>query len=133
MMLSLVLPIVKEVAGMTLAQNIRYLRKLHNMSQDKLAEELGYKSFTTIQKWESGVSEPPLRVLRELASLYDVDMDDLSNVSLESSSSSTSAHNDTTFNRLWTYYEKLNPEGQKKILEELEDLSEHPKYKKISR
>ena len=45
---------------MVLGKNIRYLRKQKDMSQDKLAELLGYKSFTTIQKWESGVAEPYL-------------------------------------------------------------------------
>lgn len=44
------------------AKNIRFLRKRAELSQDKLAEMLGYKSFTTIQKWESGVSEPSMAV-----------------------------------------------------------------------
>lgn len=30
-------------------KNIRYLRKLTNMTQEELADKLGYKSFTTIQ------------------------------------------------------------------------------------
>ena len=69
---------------MTLAKNIRYLRKKNAWSQDFLAEKLGYKSYTTIQKWEMGVSEPPLKVLKTLAELFDVDMNDLANVDLES-------------------------------------------------
>lgn len=68
---------------MCLAQNIRYLRKKKNMSQDLLAEKLGYKSYTTIQKWESGVSEPPFKQLKIMAELFDVDMDDLAKVNLE--------------------------------------------------
>ena len=62
---------------MTIANNIRYLRLKHGMSQDELAEKLGYKSFTTIQKWESGVSTPPLRIFISIAELFDVDIDDL--------------------------------------------------------
>lgn len=58
-------------------KNIRYLRKLNNMSQDKLAEKLGYKSFTTIQKWESGNSEPSLKKLNQLSEIFNVDIDEL--------------------------------------------------------
>lgn len=62
---------------MVLGKNIRYLRKQKNMSQDKLAELLGYKSFTTIQKWESGVAEPPFKTLVKIADLFRVDVDTL--------------------------------------------------------
>lgn len=63
-------------------KNIRYLRKLNNMSQDKLAEKLGYKSFTTIQKWESGNSEPSLKKLNQLADIFNVDIDKLATTDL---------------------------------------------------
>lgn len=68
---------------MSLSKNIRYLRKQHDWSQDYIAEKLGYKSYTTIQKWEMGTSEPPLKKLRELAELFKVDIDDLAKVDLE--------------------------------------------------
>lgn len=68
---------------MALAQNIRYLRKKQGWGQDILAEKLGYKSYTTIQKWESGVSEPPLKVVHALADLFNVDINDLTNSDLE--------------------------------------------------
>lgn len=60
---------------MSLADNIRFLRRKQGMSQDKLAELLGYKSYTTIQKWESGVSEPPLKKVHAIADLFHVDID----------------------------------------------------------
>ena len=43
-----------EVRNMAFSNNLRYLRKKYDMSQEDLANKLGYKSFTTIQKWESG-------------------------------------------------------------------------------
>jgi len=43
---------------MNFSNNLRFLRKSHGYSQEFIAEKLGYKSFTTVQKWESGVSEP---------------------------------------------------------------------------
>lgn len=70
---------------MALAKNIRYLRKKMGYSQDDVAEKLGYKSYTTIQKWEMGTSEPPLNKLKELAVLFNVNMNDLANSDLEHS------------------------------------------------
>ncbi|WP_455257692.1 helix-turn-helix domain-containing protein [Peptoniphilus asaccharolyticus] len=68
---------------MSLSKNIRYLRKQKGMSQDELAEKLNYKSYTTIQKWESGVSEPPLSKTHELANIFDVSINKLVNSDLE--------------------------------------------------
>ena len=65
------------------AKNVRFLRKRAGMSQDRLAELLGYKSFTTIQKWESGASEPPIGVAQKIALMFHVDLDDLLKVDLE--------------------------------------------------
>lgn len=68
---------------MCLAKNIRYLRKKADMSQDKLADILNYKSYTTIQKWESGVAEPSIKVVRQIADLFHVDITDIATVDLE--------------------------------------------------
>ncbi len=67
-----------------LSKNIRYLRKKNEWSQDYIANKLGYRSYTTIQKWEMGTSEPPLKKTRELADLFNVEIDDLTNKDLES-------------------------------------------------
>lgn len=75
----------------TLSKNIRYMRKKKEWSQDYIAQKLGYKSYTTIQKWEMGTSEPPLKKTRELASLFNVDIDDLTNKNLEFPDDETSA------------------------------------------
>ena len=67
---------------MSLGNNIRYLRKQHGMSQDEFAARLGYKSYTTIQKWESGVSEPPIKTADAIAKMFNVDITDLVNADL---------------------------------------------------
>lgn len=69
---------------MSIAKNIRYLRHKKGWGQDLLAEKLGYKSYTTVQKWESGVSEPPLKTVHALSDLFNVDIDDLASTDLES-------------------------------------------------
>lgn len=71
---------------MSLSKNIRYLRKKQGWGQDILAEKLGYKSYTTVQKWESGVSEPPLKILHSLSELFHVDINDLANKDIEADS-----------------------------------------------
>ena len=62
---------------MCLGEDIRFLRTKKGYSQDDIANMLGYKSFTTIQKWESGVSEPPLKALKKLSEIFNIDMNDL--------------------------------------------------------
>ncbi len=71
-----------------IAHNIRFLRKRAGYSQEDLASLLGYKadkSFTTIQKWESGVSTPPLKVFVRMAELFGVDLDDFTYIDLSDS------------------------------------------------
>ena len=93
---------------MCLAKNIRYLRKKKNFSQDYIAEKLGYKSYTTIQKWEMGISEPSIAKLRKLAELFSVEINDMTSVDIEEKEKSGS-----------TYY--TNPETAKEAQEMFED------------
>lgn len=79
---------------MCLGENIRFLRTKKGYSQDDIANKLGYKSFTTIQKWESGVSEPPLKALKKLSEIFNVDMNDLATKKL---STDTSSDNDVYY------------------------------------
>lgn len=59
--------------------NLRYLRKKNSLSQNDLANYLGYKNFTTIQKWEDGTSLPKMNKLIELARYFNIDVDSLLN------------------------------------------------------
>ena len=72
---------------MSFANNIRFLRKQRNISQEELAEMVGYKSFTTIQKWETGDSEPNMGVLRQLADIFHLSISELVETDLENKSS----------------------------------------------
>ena len=49
-----------------LGENLKYLRLKKGLSQDYVAKYLDKKSFTTIQKWESNISEPSLKDTRKL-------------------------------------------------------------------
>ena len=67
---------------MEFSSNLRYLRKERGMSQEDLANKLGYKSFTTIQKWESGVSEPSVSTVKIISDIFGVTMDQIINKDL---------------------------------------------------
>ncbi|WP_302826183.1 helix-turn-helix domain-containing protein [Anaerofustis stercorihominis] len=60
-------------------KNIKFLRKKNDLSQEDLSQKLGYKSFTTIQKWEDEKAEPPLNKFDIIANMFNVSMDDLYN------------------------------------------------------
>lgn len=62
-----------------LSTRLKYYRKRKLLTQNQVANSLGYKSFTTIQKWEDGSSEPPLSILYQLCALYEVSFDVLVN------------------------------------------------------
>lgn len=68
---------------MFLAKNLKFLRLKNGFSQDYIADALGYKSYTTIQKWEMGTSEPSISTLQKLSKMYNVDMDAMYTVDLE--------------------------------------------------
>lgn len=56
---------------------IRFYRKLRGISQEVLADKLGYKSFTTIQKWEDGTSSPPIGTVKKVADILGVTIEEL--------------------------------------------------------
>ena len=62
---------------MYLAKNLKYLRLRSGFSQEYIADKFGYKSYTTIQKWEMGTSEPSVSVLNRLSEMYNTDMDSM--------------------------------------------------------
>lgn len=59
-----------------IAQNIKEIRLLHNMTQLELAERLNY-SDKAISKWERAESTPDISVLVEIAEVFGVSLDRL--------------------------------------------------------
>lgn len=112
---------------MILAKNIRYLRKIHNWSQDYVADKLGYKSYTTIQKWEMGVSEPPIKKLKELAELFNVNMNDLTSKDLElqSGEKEKPSQRDEKVNNIIRLFAEMSEEQQEALLSYAKYLSQN--------
>jgi len=63
--------------AMPFNEKFKQLRKDRGLSQDDVAKAFGYKSFTTIQKWEDGSSYPPAKLLSSLADYFSVSVLDL--------------------------------------------------------
>jgi len=61
---------------MKIAANIRELRKQHSFTQEQLSEALGVTA-SAVYKWESGQSVPEVKMLMELADLFEVSVDTL--------------------------------------------------------
>lgn len=62
---------------MKLNEKLKLIRTKYNFSRTFIANQLGYKTQSTIQKWESGTAEPPIGKLYELAALYKIPITDL--------------------------------------------------------
>ena len=60
----------------TVARNLTELRRANNWTQAELAEKINY-SDKSISKWERGDGLPDLKVLKQLADLFGVTLDDL--------------------------------------------------------
>jgi transcriptional regulator with XRE-family HTH domain len=61
---------------LALSENISKLRKQNAMTQEQLAEALGV-TFASVSKWERGVATPELRLIAEMADLFEVSLDAL--------------------------------------------------------
>ena len=65
-----------------LGKNIRYLRKKREMGQEDLAKLLSRGSYTTVQKWESDSSQPSIKIVKEIADIFNVTIDELVKIDL---------------------------------------------------
>ena len=59
-----------------LGDNLVYLRKVNNLSQEELADSIGV-SRQTLSKWETGESAPDILKSKQLAEIFGVSLDDL--------------------------------------------------------
>ncbi len=62
------------------SENLKYLRKEHHLSQDKLAEKLNEKydthvSKSMISRWERGSTDPQMKYVRMIADFFDLSPD----------------------------------------------------------
>ena len=63
---------------MNLKENLKNIRRDHNLSQEQLAEKLNV-SRQSVSKWESGTAYPEMDKVIQLCKLFDLNIDDLLN------------------------------------------------------
>lgn len=78
-----IIRLAKEVAYIKFDENLRAFRKQKEFSQEYLAEKMNV-SRQTFSKWENGTAMPDLKKLTDLATLFDVSMDELLGTKLTS-------------------------------------------------
>ena len=61
---------------MSLGENLQFLRKKDNITQEQLAEQLDV-SRQSISKWESNTTYPEMDKLMQLCQMFHCSMDDL--------------------------------------------------------
>lgn len=66
----------KKYMKIKIAENIKTLRKQHSFTQEQLSEALGV-TVSAVYKWESGQSVPEVKMLMELADLFEISVDTL--------------------------------------------------------
>lgn len=90
--------------NLTLAENIRTFRKERNLTQERLAEALGV-TVGAVYKWESGLSQPELNMIVELADFFDTSVDALLGYKMKDN------RLDAILKRLGEYCRTLDPEA----------------------
>lgn len=63
-------------------ENLIYLRKISNLTQDSLAISLNVKRYN-VADWEQGRAEPSFKMLSKICSFFDVKIDMMINQKLE--------------------------------------------------
>lgn len=121
---------------MSFGSKVRTLRLRKGIGQNELAEVLGYKSFTTIQKWESGESMPPFAKMKQMAEYFGVTIEFLTEIESEDKPSKEIPLQKPTYSptlvKLVKTAQNLNEEGQGKLSDYADDLDSSGKYRKLS-
>ncbi len=114
-----------------IGDHIRTYRKAKGMTQKELAKLIG-KSYSLIQKYEMGITQPPIDVLEKIAHVLEVSISDLTKKTLVLELPDTIGKvfdfRDDIEKEIDEILDTLNTEGKKKALGYLRDLSLLPKY-----
>lgn len=98
---------------------IRNLREDHDFNQFEIADKLGV-SQSQYQRYESGKRQIPIDILIQLAQIYNVSVDYLLGLSNSKKLSTIDVNTDTK--KVLFYFNRLNTENRKYILEKMAKL-----------
>lgn len=103
---------------MNIGENIKKYRKEKGLTQKELADKIG-KGFSTVQKYELNISQPPIDVLNRIADTLDIDVSKLFYIenTLNQSSEDEAQRQEMYLKELRedtiNKYDSLDPFGQK--------------------
>lgn len=122
---------------MSIAENIKYLRKKNKMTQKELAEKSGL-AVITIQQYEAGKYEPKNESLYKLRKAFNCNIYEIidepfefkiPNVLLESLKPGETVQTvNIRENKLISDYRQLNDKGKLEAVKRVEELTEIKKY-----
>lgn len=108
-----------EIETKTFSLKIKEHRKALNLQQWRLAEILNVKQ-STVANWENGNREPDLNMLVQISDLFKVSLDELLETGFYKNNSSEL--------HILDIFRNLNTEGQSRMVERAEELSEIKRY-----
>ena len=100
-----------------LGRRVKILREENRMTQKDLADKLGFKTYTTITKWEKGENLPRGKDLKELAEFFNVTSDWLLGL-----------NDQRKVSDIDPIYSQLHPPRQHKVY----DFADHQLYEQIN-
>ena len=120
---------------MSIGKKIKELRKSKNISQEKLADELGV-SQAMIAQYESGKRNPKIETLNRIAKALTVDISSLVEFPYLDKDSKTiyidtRRKEDYEESLLLTNFRRLNINGKEKAIEHVEMLAKIPEYQRM--
>lgn len=137
---------------MEIWENIRKLRKAKKMTQRDLADKIG-KGKSTVQKYELGITCPPLDVIRKICVALDCDFHDIVQSEPPRQSTPESRHKieelmgkepgfldsqlpteksetDKRIQRVKDAFDVMSQDGQEEATRRVEELARLPEYQK---
>ena len=137
---------------MEIWKNIQKFRKAKKMTQQELADRIG-KGKSTVQKYELGITCPPLDVIRKICEVLECDFHDIVQSDPPHQSTPESRHEveklmgkepgyldgqlpteqsetDKRLQRVKTAFDVMSQDGQEEATRRVEELSRLPEYQK---
>lgn len=124
---------------MTVGENIRTWRKMHQYTQVELAAQAGI-SVNSLRLYESGKRKPNIDTLKKIADVLKIDVtalfssEDFAKMVISGGHIEYAYSNGYEYNnskeKIMNALDLLNPSGQQVAVERVEELTEIPKYQK---
>ena len=119
---------MKDTFVDNIGENIKRARKEQGLTQRELGEKIG-KKYSTVQKYENGIIEPPISVIRDIAAALEVDPYSIASFDAATKMLEERINaREAAQKRLDAACKKLTSEGLEKAADIVEIIAGNPKY-----